>query len=1429
MKTLRLCILSILVSASAHAQSSFTNLAQMLSFNASTLRDGVTVNVSGYRTTGDGGEGRFIYLASSAAATNQLTMFQATPTGRWKRIGYDYISVKMAGAYGDGFNDDTSAAQSAIDALPASGGTVYFPAGTYRFGSGVTVADNVRLLSSGATILTEQTTYCLSVAAGSDGVVLEGLRFDGNGIASRGINIATNAQVVIRDCEFFDFKENVSSPDAALAVVARSGSDLTVLNSWFHEIHTSATNGPGDAVGMARAIYVTGQVSQQEQPPRRLLVENCVFENIRGTEDSDAIVVQNGPNWTTNNCNVLVTGNKFLGVDKRALKMTGGGCVFSHNFYSNQVAYPDLGAAAVSIYAENCKILDNLILAGGYYNAIDVGVATNYPAGGFVISGNTITLPPNGLYYTNSVGILVVGQGVTNGLISGNTICFADIDQIRIRSGGSQIKVIGNNLQCVRKNAAPGYYGNGIFLGLSYGALAYEPASFVEITGNTFRNFSQAVSMYGGFYHTYRDNILVDTPTGLYWADTVWLGGPPSTNGVTATNLFRAEQWSDYTQRDEWWNGTRWMHGAAYSEGRSAAGGVTAGSWYRVAYSYQPTNTSLLPRGGGKLILGNQGGSADATRTVVEFDTGYSGLGSFSVIHNVPDTDSPWSAIRLGYHDYGATNMAFIDVKASTTSSGAVTVLLEPQAVVHYPYQYMQWYATNVTWVTNSDSMLPGETSYSTMTNLNNIASGFHRYNGYGYEDWSLGWFWGPPRWTTVERDSLPGRRTGAIGFNTTAGALQYWDGSSWVSIGSGGSGGGVWISGTNFISIPNFATGLASSPIYWGVSGSNVLGFLYQHGVELDRLSTNSAVVGSVLKFNGTDYVPGTDNTGGAGSMLENGLNSFTNMNNSSDIRIAASGGSATLSLSNTTVTAGSYVGLLSLTSDAKGRITSLVASNNASALTNLNGTEIRSGTVADARIDTALARLASPTFTGDPKAPTPSANDNDTSIATTAYVQTEETDLKAAQLWQGTNATLTRIAGIGAGASGDIVYRDATGWTNRAKAVDGKVLKLVGGFPDWGDDNTSAGTAGLEMNDATTVTNLNAGTGIRIDASAGGSASIYISNSVPDGYYGGGYLPLHAGLSNALTGNLHFNKSSDARLITLETGQIANAWYRAFGFRAYNGHFYVQDFLTNDFSANESWIDFDRSADSGNSNVITFGDSGFNNRVVFDPVVVFNNTVSGISASGITTGTLSSNQLPANVVPLAVVGATGTGTYMRTRTGVARTLIFPAASFDGEATEPATAFTNTPATTTDRSRQLSWRFSATTTNGIVSGFVWPPTWGAGTVNARIHWKQLTAEANTTNVWSVALGSASDGDTLGNLLGSSVEILDQGLNDTNKIEITSWSSAITVGNSPAAGDDAFISVRRLPGHASDNAAVEGVLLKVLLEFTESSTEPTDN
>jgi Collagen triple helix repeat (20 copies) len=73
------------------------------------------------------------------------------------------------------------------------------------------------------------------------------------------------------------------------------------------------------------------------------------------------------------------------------------------------------------------------------------------------------------------------------------------------------------------------------------------------------------------------------------------------------------------------------------------------------------------------------------------------------------------------------------------------------------------------------------------------------------------------------------------------------------------------------------------------------------------------------------------------------------------------------------------------------------------------------------------AYAPLASPTFTGDPKAPTPATADNDTSIATTAYVQAQGylTSSGAAAAYQPLDADLTSLAG--ASSTNAIYYRSA------------------------------------------------------------------------------------------------------------------------------------------------------------------------------------------------------------------------------------------------------------------------------------------------------------------------------------------------------------------------------------------------------------------
>ena len=49
------------------------------------------------------------------------------------------LNVKDYGATGNGTNDDAAAIQATINLLPATGGTVYLPAGNYKLTASLTV------------------------------------------------------------------------------------------------------------------------------------------------------------------------------------------------------------------------------------------------------------------------------------------------------------------------------------------------------------------------------------------------------------------------------------------------------------------------------------------------------------------------------------------------------------------------------------------------------------------------------------------------------------------------------------------------------------------------------------------------------------------------------------------------------------------------------------------------------------------------------------------------------------------------------------------------------------------------------------------------------------------------------------------------------------------------------------------------------------------------------------------------------------------------------------------------------------------------------------------------------------------------------------------------------------------------------------------
>jgi len=89
-------------------------------------------------------------LTTSPTAGDVLTS-DAMGNASWQ--ANQAVNVTVYGAKGDGTTDDTVAIQNAIEALhTAGGGTIYFPSGTYKLSSALTVHTNTLLRGAGSAV-----------------------------------------------------------------------------------------------------------------------------------------------------------------------------------------------------------------------------------------------------------------------------------------------------------------------------------------------------------------------------------------------------------------------------------------------------------------------------------------------------------------------------------------------------------------------------------------------------------------------------------------------------------------------------------------------------------------------------------------------------------------------------------------------------------------------------------------------------------------------------------------------------------------------------------------------------------------------------------------------------------------------------------------------------------------------------------------------------------------------------------------------------------------------------------------------------------------------------------------------------------------------------------------------------------------------------
>jgi hypothetical protein len=154
----------------------------------------------------------------------------------------DWVSVEDFGAFGNDTANDTAAIQAAITSL-SSGGTVYFPAGTYKCDGVLTISNaNVRLQGvgrEGAKLrFTTIGTNTNAITISANNVTISGLTIQGpqagtyvanaNGIYGNGSSGSRLSRIRIEDCEIYNF--------GSYGIELDFCDNTAVCNNYIHDI-----------------------------------------------------------------------------------------------------------------------------------------------------------------------------------------------------------------------------------------------------------------------------------------------------------------------------------------------------------------------------------------------------------------------------------------------------------------------------------------------------------------------------------------------------------------------------------------------------------------------------------------------------------------------------------------------------------------------------------------------------------------------------------------------------------------------------------------------------------------------------------------------------------------------------------------------------------------------------------------------------------------------------------------------------------------------------------------------------------------------------------------------------------------------------------------------------------------------------------------
>ncbi|AWH84916.1 hypothetical protein HYN59_07155 [Flavobacterium album] len=389
----------------------YNTIANMKS--ATGIANGQLAYVKGYFAAGDGGGGMFIYNSTDTQADNKGVIFAPNSgSGRWIRQYEGYMNVEYFGVqkawdfYGttDPLFSNSERIQLMIDYAyskrtgfgdsKSSDMTIYFPTGDYFIDKTITLKDEVRLLGSSSTILTNE-KYNYDYMFKLDVGPVTKLRMED-------FIINTNQLYTCGGLHIKAAFPTTSDPSGLWHGVFRN---ITIQNCKGTAIYLEG--GEGNTA--------TTSTSNWNLPNQMVVFDNVRAERMTATYPALKLTGQNA-NYTFLNCEFRNKQGLTLAGTCVEIKSVNSGTSYMERMATNAVSFVNSGGGAYSEYFATIEDSTNITFDTNFFEGLDTCFSiknsqqiqifnnrfANAIGSGFLDSGHTST---------GNVGSLIAAEG----------------------------------------------------------------------------------------------------------------------------------------------------------------------------------------------------------------------------------------------------------------------------------------------------------------------------------------------------------------------------------------------------------------------------------------------------------------------------------------------------------------------------------------------------------------------------------------------------------------------------------------------------------------------------------------------------------------------------------------------------------------------------------------------------------------------------------------------------------------------------------------------------------------------------------------------------------------------------------------------------------------------------------------------------------